>query len=174
MLSLFFCQQQTNFTNYNRLQDEVKCGSLRLQRVTAQASIWLRSGLEEAGIFLVRLRTVNKHCSNRCSCCLTSILPPVQCTRASLKVNHAGRRLNSVSRDFRISANSAVYAAFCLLELQTEADCSLFFKDSNENRFISNIIRIITKTAVIEINIHFNHFVHFLAGFFVLPSLKLT
>ena len=167
MLSLFFCQQQTNFTNYNRLHDEVKCGSLRLQRLIAQASIWLRSGLEETEIFLVRLRTVNKHWSNRCSCCLSSILPPVQCTRASLKVNHAGRRLNSSSRDFRIFANSTVYATFCLLELQTEADCSLFFKVSNENRFINNIIRINTKNAVIEIDIHFNHLVHFLEDFFV-------
>ncbi len=61
MLSLFLCQQQTNFANYNCLHDEAKCGSLRLQRVTAQASIWLRFGLAAAGIFLVRLRTVNKH-----------------------------------------------------------------------------------------------------------------
>ena len=174
MLSLFFCQQQTNFTDYNRLHDEIKCGSLRLQRVSAQASIWLRSGREAAGMFFVRLRTINKHFSNRCSCCLTSILPPVQRTRVSLKVNHSGRRLNSASRDFRISANSLVYALFCLFELQTEADCSLFFKDIKENRFISNIIRIITKNAVIEINIHFNHVFHFRADFFVLLSLKLT
>ena len=61
MLSLFFCQQQMNFADYNLLHDEVKCGSFRLQRVAAQASILLRSSLAVAGIFLVRLRTVNKH-----------------------------------------------------------------------------------------------------------------
>ena len=174
MLSLVFCQQQKKSKNYNRLQDEVRCGSSRLHKLTAQVSMRFRSGLEEAGIFLVRLRTFNKHCSKRFSCCLRTILPPVQCARASLKVNHAGRRLNSANRDFRISVNCAVCNTFCLSELQTEVDCSSFFKYSNENWFISNMIRIITKNAVIEININFNHFVHFMVGFFVLPSLKLT
>ena len=130
MISLFFCQQQTNYANYNLLHNETKCESFCLQRLIAQALIWLRSSRIEAGMFLVRFRTVNKHCIKRCSFCFTPIVPPVQFRRASLKVNQAGRRFNSANRDFRIPVNSELYAAFCLFELHAEADCLLCFKDN--------------------------------------------
>ena len=52
MISLFFCQQQTNYEYYNFLHNETKCESFCLQRLIAQALIWLRSSTIESGIFL--------------------------------------------------------------------------------------------------------------------------
>ena len=77
-LTVYFSITNVSRVYHNLLQDADKWGSSLWQRVLAHASILLRFGLEACGILFVRLRTFNKHWSNRRSCCLTLIFPPIQ------------------------------------------------------------------------------------------------